>query len=108
MKPLKLTKSICLLFGCFIAITCAAKVQTDADISKALVGTWTDAPSKDEPMHTKVSYYADGKGVQLVWQKGQSASTAVRVETAWSVTNGILVLRSVKSNDTQKIPRELS
>jgi hypothetical protein len=55
-------------------------------------------------MHGRVTYYTDGRGIELVWPAGQPESTAIRVETRWSVTNGVLVVRSLKSSDPQKIP----
>ena len=87
-----------------VAACGATKTQSDADISKALVGTWIDAPSDQEPMHGRVTYFADGHGVELVWPAGQPESTAVRIETQWSVTNNILILTSVKSSNPQIVP----
>jgi len=104
MKSLRL---LSLLLGCFTTLTCAAKTETDADIAKALVGTWTETVSDNEPMHTKVTYNADGRGVELIWPRNQPPSAALRLEMTWSVTNRILVLKCVKSSDTQKVPEGL-
>ncbi|MDE3100420.1 MAG: hypothetical protein KGJ88_13200 [Verrucomicrobiota bacterium] len=82
----------------------ATKVQSDVDISKALLGTWIDAPSEQEPMHGRVTYFADGHSVELVWPVSQPQSTAIRIETQWMVTNSILILTSVKSSNTQVVP----
>ena len=90
----------------FLAVAAcgATRVQSDAEISKALVGTWIDAPTEQEPMHARVTYFADGHGVQLVWPAGQPESAAIRIECTWSVTNSILILTSVKSSNTQVVP----
>jgi hypothetical protein len=101
---MKSMRVFCLLLGCFTISTCAGKTETDADLAKALFGTWTDTASDNEPMHTKVTYNADGRGVELIWPRNQPPSTALRLETTWSVTNRILVLKCVKSSDTQKVP----
>jgi len=82
----------------------ATKTESDADISEALIGTWTDAPSEKEPMHGRVTYFADGHSVELVWPAAQPESTAIRIESQWSVTNSILTLTSVKSSNTQIVP----
>ena len=97
---------ILITFIMFLAIAAcgATKTQSDADISKALIGTWIDGPSEQEPMHGKVTYFADGHSVELVWPVGRPESTAIRIETQWSVTNSILILTSVKSSNTQIVP----
>jgi hypothetical protein len=82
----------------------ATRTQTDADISKALIGTWLDSPSDQQPLHGRVTYFEDGHSVEFVWPAGQPESTAVRIESRWSVTNSILTLTCVKSSSTQAPP----
>jgi hypothetical protein len=82
----------------------ASRTQSDSDISKALIGTWIDAPSEREPMHGKVTYFADGHSVELVWPIDQTESSAIRIETRWSVTHSVLILTSVKSSNTKIVP----
>ena len=87
-----------------VAVCAATKTQSDADISKALVGTWIAAPSDHEPIQGRVTYFADGHSVELVWPAGQPESTAVRIESQWLVTNSMLILTSVKSSNPQIVP----
>ena len=101
---MKTSQLLSLLPVFFIAINCPAKTETDADITKALIGTWSDAKSENDLLHTKATYYANGLGVEFVWPKGQAASKAIRIESTWGVTNGILVLKSIKSSNPQIVP----
>ena len=94
----------CLLLSFAVLSYGATPIQNDADIAKALVGTWTDAPSDHAPMHGRITYYADGHGVEFIWPAGQPESTAIRIETQWTVASQVLVLKSVGSSDPQKIP----
>jgi hypothetical protein len=95
---------ICLIMLLAVTTYGVTNTQSDADISKALIGTWIDAPSEREPMHGRVTYFADGHSVELIWPAGQTESAAIRVETHWSVTNSILILISVESSNTQIVP----
>ena len=72
----------------FLAVVAngATRTPSDADISKALIGTWVDGTAEREPMHGRVTYFADGHSVEFVWPAGQTESSAVRIETLWSVT----------------------
>jgi hypothetical protein len=87
-----------------VAGNSATRTQSDADISKALIGTWIDAPSEREPTHGRVTYFADGHSVELVWPVDQTESSAIRIETRWSVTNSVLILTSVRSSNTKIVP----
>lgn len=86
------------------AANSATRTLSDAEISKALIGTWIDAPSEQEPMHGRVTYFADGNGVELVWPVDKTESSGIRIETRWSVTNNVLILTSVKSSNTKIVP----
>jgi hypothetical protein len=76
----------------------------DHALGMKLVGTWLNAPADPQPYTSKSTYRSDGTGVERVWPSGQPESGAVRVETRWSVTNGILAIVSVSSSNPQKIP----
>jgi len=94
----------CVLLSFAVFSYGATPVQNDADIAKAMVGTWTDAPSDNASMHGRITYYSDGHGVEFIWPAGQSESGAIRIDTQWAVVNQVLVLKSVGSSDPQKIP----
>jgi hypothetical protein len=83
---------------------CSATTQSDADIASALVGTWMPPLSEQTTMHGKATYYRDGHGIELLWPVGQPESTAVRIETRWSVTNRVLIVACVKSSDPGRVP----
>ena len=87
-----------------VAANGATRTRSDAEISKALIGTWVDGTAEREPMHGRVTYFADGHSVEYVWPAGQTESSAVRIETRWSVTNSVLILTSVKSSNTKIVP----
>jgi hypothetical protein len=80
------------------------KPESDADIAAALVGTWVDQSPIQEMVADRITYFAGGQGVDFIWAAGQPESTAMRIDTRWSVTNRILVLTSVKSSDTRNVP----
>jgi hypothetical protein len=60
--------------------------------------------SEQTAMHAKATYNVDGHGVELLWPVGQPESTALRIETRWSVTNHVMVVIGVKSSDPGKVP----
>jgi len=76
----------------------------DKELAKRLVGTWTTDPAELGPIVSTATYKADGTGTELVRPRDQPESAGVRVTTTWSITNGILRIKSIASSDPQRIP----
>jgi hypothetical protein len=98
-------KILCAFLICFtILAQGSVRTLTDKEISTTFVGTWLDSPSGKAAAHSKATYFDNGQGFELVWFGDEPESTAMRLDTSWSVTNNILTLTCVKSSNPQLVP----
>jgi hypothetical protein len=70
---------------------------SDVDIAGRLQGTWSEPASGGQ--NFKTTFYADGRGVTLMWPVGQPESVALRLGISWSVTNGVLIRTITDTSD---------
>jgi hypothetical protein len=76
----------------------------DDELSAKIVGTWTTDPADLATISGTSTYKADGTGTKVMEQKGQLPGAAVRVTTKWSIKNGILTVRNIKSSNPKMLP----
>ncbi len=81
-------------------LTNSLPVTGDTNYTRVLVGTWVNDPGDKERVSSTVSYNADGTGFELIRPgAGPGAHAAIRVDTQWSITNGVLTIKCVKATD---------
>src|SRR5579859_239135 len=95
--------SLALRFTVVLANAASITLE-DKELAKRLVGTWITDPGEPGPTVSTVTYNADGTGSEVVRLREQSESAGVRVTTIWSITNGVLCIKSIASTDPQRIP----
>jgi hypothetical protein len=100
----KLLPLLCLACAIFAFNLTVLAANDDAELSAKIVGTWTTDPADLAVISGTSTYNADGTGTKVMEQKGQPASSAVRVTTKWSIKNGILSVRNVKSSNPKMLP----
>ncbi len=98
----KLVLLFCLLGSMFASHAIAA--NDDDELTGRIVGTWTTDPAELATVSGTSTYKADGTGVKVLEQKGQAAAMNPRVTTKWSIKNGILTVRNVKSSNPNMLP----
>lgn len=69
----------------------------DAEITSSLLGTWRPDPRDKQFMDGSTTYRRDGTGTDLAWPFGYP-DRQVRFDFLWSVSDGLLTVRLVKSN----------
>jgi len=93
------------LSGLILWIFCANPLQavaeaahkTDAELTKALIGTWELVPSLGLfARETFLKFNADGTGKAIGISNDRRAPRRLEVETKWRVTNGGLVVEKNK------------
>ncbi len=102
MKYLRLI----LIVGLMLTKTAAAQ-SDDADLTRRLLGTWTDDPTSKSPLASSVTYNADGTSTTSMHPRDQPESTGLQITARWSINDRVLFMKSVNSSDPQKLPAGL-
>jgi len=83
---------LCVLCSLVVHVT-AATPKTDAELTKALIGTWQLVPSLGLfARETFLKFNADGTSKAIGISNDRRAPRRLEVETKWRVTNGGLVV----------------
>ena len=95
------TTAFCLLILCIVrpasVLAAQAPQTTDAELTKALIGTWELVPSLGLfARETFLAFNADGTSKAIGISNNRRAPRRLEVETKWRVTNGGLVVEKNK------------
>ncbi len=97
-------KRLLLLLATTFLACGAAMTSDDKELSKRIAGTWVSNPSETWHMLGTVTYNPDGTGTEVVWLRDESEGAGVKVTTRWSITNGVLYIKSIASTNPKRIP----
>src|SRR5260221_4134880 len=96
-----LAVSVMLFVGCR---SLDARRTSDSDLARRLVGTWVSDVSEPRPFRNKAVYRPNGTGTEILWRSDRQETSAMRVETRWTITNGLPGITSVQSSDVRRVP----